>query len=138
MKALKANAEDSSQGRVGRGIEVSGEVRFTGVLQIDGRVTGKLISRSGTLIIEQTGQVNADVEVGACVIRGAVTGNLNIHSRVEVSRTGRIQGDIKTPILTVEEGALLTGNVLMGDESMQTQEPPSDTTERLRKSQMAP
>ena|SRR5215510_2446162 len=139
MKAFKANDEESIQGKIARRVEVSGEVRFAGVLQVEGKVTGKLISETGTLVIEQTGVVNADVEVGVCLIRGALHGNLDIRSRVEVSKTGRIQGDIKTPVLIVEEGALLKGAVLMGDESA----PPRKETgveqaEPLRKSQIAP
>jgi len=139
MKAFKANDEESIQGKIARRVEVSGEVRFAGVLQVEGKVTGKLISETGTLVIEQTGEVNADVEVGVCLIRGALHGNLDIRSRVEVSKTGRIQGDIKTPVLIVEEGALLKGAVLMGDESA----PPRKETgveqaEPLRKSQIAP
>ncbi|HJZ69542.1 MAG TPA: polymer-forming cytoskeletal protein [Blastocatellia bacterium] len=139
MKAFKVNDEESIQGKIARRVEVSGEVRFAGVLQVEGKVTGKLISETGTLVIEQTGEVNADVEVGVCLIRGALHGNLDIRSRVEVSKTGRIQGDIKTPVLIVEEGALLKGAVLMGDESA----PPRKETgveqaEPLRKSQIAP
>src|SRR2546425_11162185 len=139
MKAFKTNGEESSQGRIGRGVEVSGDVRFAGMLQVEGRVSGKLISESGTLVIEQTGEVNAEVEVGVCVIRGALHGNLNIGSRVEVSRTGRIQGDIKTPVLIVEEGALLMGSVLMGGEFAAAQNKVSvKESEPLRKTQIAP
>lgn len=139
MKAFKANGEESSQGRIGRGVEVSGDILFTGLLQIDGKVTGRLVSENGTLIIEQPGEVNADVEVAVCVIRGAINGNLSIRSRVEVSKTGRIQGDIKTPVLIVEEGALLRGSVLMGDESAPLpRETITDHTEPLRRSQFAP
>ena len=139
MKAFKTNGEESSQGRISRGVEVSGDVRFAGMLQVEGRVSGKLISESGTLVIEQTGEVNAEVEVGVCVIRGALHGNLNIGSRVEVSRTGRIQGDIKTPVLIVEEGALLMGSVLMGGEFAAAQNKVSvKESEPLRKTQIAP
>ena len=139
MKAFKTNAEQSSQGRISRGVEVSGDVRFAGMLQVEGRVSGKLISESGTLVIEETGEVNADVEVGVCVIRGALHGNLNIGSRVEVSKTGRIQGDIRSPVLIVEEGALLMGSVLMGGEFAAAQDKASvNEAAPLRKTQIAP
>jgi cytoskeletal protein CcmA (bactofilin family) len=114
MKAFKANEEDSGQGRISRGVEVSGDVTFADALQIDGKVTGKLMSESGSLMIEQTGDVQADVDVGVCVIRGSLQGNVNARSRVEVYKTAHVQGDITTPILLVEEGAILSGAIAMG------------------------
>src|SRR5881396_2406923 len=57
MKGFKGNDEDSGQGRISRGVEVSGDVLFADALQVDGKVTGKLMSESGSLMIEQTGDI---------------------------------------------------------------------------------
>lgn len=130
MKAAKADAEEAGEGRISRGVEISGDVVFSDVLQVEGRVTGKLVSESGTLTIEQTGDVQADVDVGISVIRGTVQGNVRAKSRVEIYRTARVQGDITTPILLVEEGAQLSGNIQMGkDASRPGKQPPVDSTE---------
>lgn len=117
MKQFKANGEDSGQGRISRGVEVSGDVLFADALQVDGKVTGKLISESGTLVIEQAGEIQADIDVGVCVIRGTLRGNVKAKSRVEIYKTGRVQGDIHTPVLLVEEGATLSGSITMGVEA---------------------
>ena len=114
MKAFKGNGEDVGQGRITRGVEVSGDVLFADALQVDGKVTGKLISESGTLVIEPTGDIQADIDVGVCVIRGSLNGNVNARSRVEIYKTARVQGDITTPVLLVEEGAMLSGAIAMG------------------------
>src|SRR5215471_433557 len=114
MKAFKANEEESSQGRISRGVEVAGDILFSDALQIEGKVTGKLVSENGSLFIEQTGEVQADVDVGVLIIRGNLMGNANARSRVEVYKTARIQGDITTPVLLVEEGAILSGAITMG------------------------
>ena len=114
MKQLKVNGEDTGQGRISRGVEVSGDVLFADALQIDGKVNGKLMSESGSLIIEQTGEIHADIDVGVCVIRGSLHGNLNARARVEIYKTARVQGDISTPVLLVEEGAMLSGAITMG------------------------
>ena len=135
MKPFKGNGEDSGQGRISRGVEVSGEVLFADALQVDGKVTGKLISESGSLMIEQTGDIQADVDVGVCVIRGALRGNLNASSRVEIYKTARVQGDITTPVLLVEEGAMLSGAITMGKEAAQLPDPiRPQVNEELRKS----
>jgi cytoskeletal protein CcmA (bactofilin family) len=138
MKTFKGNGEDSGQGRISRGVEVSGDVLFADALQVDGKVTGKLISESGSLMIEQTGDIHADVDVGVCVIRGALHGNVNARSRVEIYKTARVQGDITTPVLLVEEGAMLSGAITMGKET--AQQPDAirlEGSEELRKSKGA-
>ena len=117
MKQFKANGEDSGQGRISRGVEVSGDVLFADALQVDGKVTGKLISESGSLVIEQAGEIQADIDVGVCVIRGTLNCNVKAKSRVEIYKTGRVQGDIQTPVLLVEEGATLSGAITMGGEA---------------------
>jgi cytoskeletal protein CcmA (bactofilin family) len=138
MKQFKTNGEDSGQGRISRGVEVSGDVIFADVLLVDGKVTGKLISESGSLMIEQAGDIHADVDVGICVIRGTLNGNVNARSRVEIYKTARVQGDITTPVLLVEEGAMLSGAITMGKEG--TQLPDAirlQENEELRKSKGA-
>jgi cytoskeletal protein CcmA (bactofilin family) len=135
MKQFKANGEDSGQGRISRGVEVSGDVLFADALLIDGKVTGRLISESGSLMIEQTGDIHADVDVGVCVIRGTLQGNVNARSRVEIYKTGRVQGDITTPVLLVEEGATLSGAIIMGKEAARLPDVPLiKENDELRKS----
>ena len=134
MKAFKSSDEDSGQGRISRGVEVSGDVLFADVLQVGGSVSGRVISESGSLMIEQTGDVQADIDVGVCVIRGALRGNVNARSRVEIYKTARVQGDINTPVLLVEEGALLSGGVTMGKEAArQAEEIHLESSDELRK-----
>lgn len=138
MKAFKAEGEESGQGRISRGVEISGDVVFADSLQVDGKVTGKVVSDSGTLAIEQAGDVQADIDVGVCVIRGAVNGNVNAKSRVEIYKTARVQGDINTPVLLVEEGAQLTGAIKMGKQVAVSGEAlRSEAAEHLRKTQGA-
>jgi cytoskeletal protein CcmA (bactofilin family) len=138
MKAFKAEGDESGQGRISRGVEISGDVVFADSLQVDGKVTGKVVSESGTLAIEQSGDLQADIDVGVCVIRGAVRGNVSAKSRVEIYRTARVQGDITTPVLLVEEGAQLSGAINMGKELVLPRESiRSDAAEELRRTQGA-
>lgn len=117
---------------------MSGDVSFADALQVDGKVNGKLASESGTLVIEQTGEVEADIDVGVCVIRGAVRGNVNARSRVEIYKTARVQGDVSTPVLLVEEGAILSGAVTMGKEAARLPEKISvEANDQLHKSKGA-
>jgi cytoskeletal protein CcmA (bactofilin family) len=142
MKGFKSDGDDSGQGRISRGVQVSGDVLFADALYIEGKVIGKLASESGSLLIEQTGDVQADIDVGICVIRGTVRGNVNCKSRVEIYKTGRVEGDIHSPVLLVEEGALLSGAITMNkagtEEAARLPERErAEAAEQLRKSKGA-
>jgi cytoskeletal protein CcmA (bactofilin family) len=113
----KGDNNTSDFGLIGRGIEITGDISFTDRLQVEGRVNGTLISENGTLGIGETGQVEARVDVGVCVIYGTLQGDLIARSRVEIRRTGRVHGDVITPVLLVEEGAVFNGAIRMGKEA---------------------
>src|ERR1700730_2914964 len=118
MKLVKGETNNNSDfGWIGRGIEVKGDISFADRLQIDGRVSGKLTSESGTLIIGETGQLDTQIDVGVCVVHGAVQGNLIARSKLEIRRTGRVHGDVITPVLLVEEGAVFNGAIRMTQEA---------------------
>lgn len=117
MKLVKGDSNNSDFGWIGRGIEVSGDITFTDRLQIDGKVSGKLSSESGTLVIGEMGTVEAQLDVGVCVIQGTLQGNLIARSKVEIRKTGRVHGDLITPVLLVEEGAVFNGAIKMGQEA---------------------
>jgi cytoskeletal protein CcmA (bactofilin family) len=117
MKLVKGE-NNSDFGLIGRGIEVVGDITFTDRIQVEGKVKGKLTSESGTLIIGESGQIEAEVDVGVCVIYGALQGNLFARSKVEIRRSGRVDGDVTTPVLLVEEGATFNGLIKMGQEAM--------------------
>ena len=117
MKLVKGENGKSELGWIGHGIEITGDIAFSDRLQVDGRVSGKITSESGTLIIGESGQLDAKIDVGVCVIHGALTGNLTARTKVEIRRTGRVVGDVMTPVLLVEEGAIFNGVIKMGQEA---------------------
>ena len=117
MKLVKENGIDTASGLIGKGVEVTGDILFTDGLRVEGRVNGSLVSEKGTLVIEESARVEARVDVAICLISGILDGNVKAKSRVEIRRTSRVRGDIITPVLLVEEGALLNGNVGMSAEA---------------------
>jgi cytoskeletal protein CcmA (bactofilin family) len=117
MKLVKSETNNSDFGWIGRGIEVKGDINFSDRLQVDGKTVGKLTSESGTLIIGESGHVEAQIDVGVCVVHGSINGNLIARSKLEIRRTGRVQGDVITPVLLVEEGAVFNGAIRMSQEA---------------------
>lgn len=117
MKLVKGDSGNADFGLIGRGIEVTGDILFADQFRVEGKVTGKVVSESGMLVIGESGQLEAQVDVGICVIHGTLHGNLMAKSKVEIRKTGRVYGDLITPVLLVEEGAVFNGAVKMGQES---------------------
>jgi cytoskeletal protein CcmA (bactofilin family) len=134
MKLVK-NGSDIAFGLLGRGVSVMGDIRFEDKLQVEGKVVGKVTSEKGTLIVEEGGRIEAQVDVGVCIIRGAVEGNINARSRIEIHKASRVRGDMTTPVLLVEEGAVFNGSVGMGQEQearLPEEIPSRDSEERLK------
>lgn len=118
-------ARDIKEGRlsgfVGSGTTLTGETNFQAMLRVDGHLTGKVSSETGTLIIGAGGQVDANIEVAEAVISGRVNGDIIAAEKLQLGRTARVIGNIQTPRLTVDDGAILEGSctMLKAKESME-------------------
>lgn len=110
-------ARDIKEGRlsgfVGHGTTLTGETEFHAMLRVDGHLIGTVSSAAGTLIIGTNGQVDANIMVAAAMINGTVNGDILVSEKLQLGRTARVIGNIQTPRLIVEEGAVLEGSVSM-------------------------
>lgn len=97
---------------MGPGTEIHGELRFQDGVRLDGKFDGTVES-SGTLVIGETGQIMAKIRIGRISISGRVEGTITASEKVEILHTGKVIGDISTPVLVVEEGAVLEGKCNM-------------------------
>ena len=105
--------EGIMSGFVGVGTVLNGEANFKGMLRIDGHLTGRIVSEKGTLIISAGGQVDANIEVATARINGTVRGDIYATERIELGRTAQLYGNIQTPGLVIEQGAIFEGGCHM-------------------------
>jgi cytoskeletal protein CcmA (bactofilin family) len=99
---------------VGPSILISGKLTGDEDLTVRGRVEGEL-TLSRTLIVETTGVVKANVAVKNAIVSGVVVGNINATESVELTREGRMVGDIRAPRVIIVDGASFRGRVDMGE-----------------------
>lgn len=99
---------------VGPSILISGKLTGDEDLTVRGRVEGEL-TLSKTLIVETTGVVKANVAVKNAIVSGVVVGNINATESVELTREGRMVGDIRAPRVIIVDGASFRGRVDMGE-----------------------
>ena len=112
---FRLKSSDQVSGFLDKGTNITGELEFAGTLRIDGNFHGS-IATGDTLIIGEHAIVHADIRAGEIEIHGQVLGTVEAKRRIEVSVTGRVRGDIHTPVLVVTPGALLDGRIRMADE----------------------
>jgi cytoskeletal protein CcmA (bactofilin family) len=97
---------------IGSSIVIDGEITGDEDLVIQGTVKGK-IGLKESLFIENSGVVEANMEVSNVEISGQVTGNIAATEKVELKSDGRMVGDIKAPRILIADGALFKGNIDM-------------------------
>ncbi len=113
-EALAREIKDGTMsGFVGGGTVLSGEANFKGMLRVDGHLTGRITSENGTLIVSSGGRVDADINVATAKINGVVNGDVVARERLEFGRTAQVYGDVQTPVLVIEEGAVFEGSCRM-------------------------
>lgn len=105
--------EGTLSGFVGNGTVLTGEATFKAMLRVDGHLSGRVSSDSGTLIIGTNGQVDADIQVAVAVIHGTVNGDIIASQRLELGRAAKVNGNIQTPSLVIEQGAVFEGTCRM-------------------------
>jgi cytoskeletal protein CcmA (bactofilin family) len=112
---FRKDAPGEIQSLLGEGVELTGELSFTHGLRVDGIVRGKVRSE-GSLVIGARGKVEAEVVIQRISINGEFRGAIHAADRVEIHKDGRVYGEIYTPCLIIEAGALFEGKCNMSDQ----------------------
>jgi cytoskeletal protein CcmA (bactofilin family) len=105
--------EGTLSGFVGGGTVVTGEANFKAMMNLDGHLSGRVSSTSGTLIVGANGKVDANIEVAVAVIHGTINGDIIATQRLELGRAAKVNGNIQTPSLIIEQGAVFEGSCKM-------------------------
>lgn len=106
---------------LGEGTEIAGEIKFSEIMRVDASVSGSVTSDNGSLLVMERGIVKASVTAGTVEISGTVEGTVTAKTSVKIHSTGRVYGDIFTPALIIEHGAVFDGKCHMLDKKQQQQ-----------------
>jgi cytoskeletal protein CcmA (bactofilin family) len=98
---------------IGQSIHFKGELTGNEDLLIDGTVEGKIDLKEHHLTIGKNGRIKADLRAKSITIIGEVVGQVVAEEKVDIQATGRLQGDILTPRLSIADGAHFKGSVDM-------------------------
>jgi cytoskeletal protein CcmA (bactofilin family) len=108
---LEPRDAQTNPSRLGPSLFVKGEISGNEDLFIDGTVEGVVRLNERTLIIGPRANVKADITAGEVVVRGNLKGNILARGRIEVRNDGSVTGDLTTPQVFIEVGAVFKGSI---------------------------
>jgi cytoskeletal protein CcmA (bactofilin family) len=97
---------------IGSKITIRGQVSGHQDLVVEGRIEGR-VSLENRLTVEESGSVEADLEVVDVALKGEVRGDVVASRSAILHPTARVVGNIRSPKLVIEEGARFSGSVDM-------------------------
>ncbi len=98
---------------IGEGSRFEGQCAVHGNLRIDGRFAGPAL-QVDQLYVGAAGRVKTEVVANVVVVEGVVVGNISAASRVLLLPSARVLGNLLTPELVLQDGAMLDGNCSVG------------------------
>lgn len=112
----KMNETDNSAAvnLISQGTEITGDIKSAGDIRIDGILNGNMITK-GKVVIGPTGRVKGEVECKNSEVSGLIDGKITVSQLLNLKAASKIIGTIITSKLSIEPGALFTGNCTMKD-----------------------
>lgn len=111
----KFNEIDSTSiNLISSGTEITGDIKSSGDIRIDGSLKGNLNTK-GKVVIGPTGKVSGEVICKNSEVSGFIEGKIMVDQLLNLKATSKILGDIATSKLSIEPGAKFTGNCKMSD-----------------------
>jgi len=98
---------------IGPGMKVVGDVSSDGTIRVEGRVDGS-ITAAKSVVVGKDGTVKGDISTQDAIIAGKVNGSVQAESRIELQATCKVQGDIRSRRVKLDEGGQVDGQLHMG------------------------
>ena len=94
------------------GSRINGKVNFESPARIDGEVEGEITAKE-SLVVGESAVITAQIKAAAVIIAGKVSGDINASRRIEIRPSAKVIGNLTTPVLVIQEGALFEGHCTM-------------------------
>lgn len=99
---------------IGEDSELSGDIRFSGGLHVEGRVKGNVIANDGEalLMVSEKGRIEGEVRVPNIILNGNVTGDVHANEHIELGASARVTGNVFYHLIEMAMGAEVNGNLV--------------------------
>ncbi len=114
----RAPRHDEITAFLGAGTQYNGQFNFQGIVRIDGGVNGNIDS-DGTLVLGEEGMVEGLVKVKKLISNGRIIGDVVATDRIILNKNSSLKGNIRAPIIVIEDGAIFNGRVTTGPNALE-------------------
>jgi cytoskeletal protein CcmA (bactofilin family) len=97
---------------IGKGVDFKGTIIYNGTVRIDGTLEGE-VQTDGVLLIGEEAVLKAKVTAGTVVCKGKITGDVTATEKIRLRAPAVLNGGVKAPMLSIEEGVLFNGTIEM-------------------------
>lgn len=114
---------------VAAGVAIEGNVRFRGVLEVEGQVQGEIRANAdehAVVRILPGGHVCGDVHAPVIVVNGKVTGNVHSSEHVELAAHAEVTGDVEYSLIEMSKGAQVNGRLIYRGDARAAVLPPAE------------
>ncbi|MEA3290779.1 MAG: polymer-forming cytoskeletal protein, partial [Pseudomonadota bacterium] len=108
-----AEASKQTYATIGPSITIHGDVVGEEDLLINGTLEGTINLKDNNLIVGEQGRVIADIIGRSACIEGEVRGEIRGSERVTVRKSGKVNGDIRSPRVVLDDGCQFKGSIDM-------------------------
>ena len=119
---------------IAAGTRVTGNISFTGYLEIEGEVIGNITAEGdkSRMRVLQSGSVEGDVEVATIIVNGHIKGNLYARELVELAAKAVVEGNLNYNLIGIEKGAEVVGSFVYHPAESNITQFPSDRDEAVQ------
>lgn len=128
--APRTNAPGASAGHpstLGPSISIKGTLKGSEDLRIEGAVEGTIRFDKQYVLVSQSGRIKADIFASKICVEGEVQGNLHGEREIIILPSGKLEGNITAPSVTLENGAKFRGSIDMEPTTERNKQPAAGT-----------
>jgi len=122
-KQAPQNNSDVVQCLIGRGIELKGELSFSGGLHVDGHIIGSIkntTESSSRITLSREGIIDGDVITSDAEINGTVNGDIHATGCVTLHPHSHVSGNVYYERIEIRRGACINGQLIATHENKAT------------------
>lgn len=122
---------------IGEETELTGDIRFSGGLHVEGKVTGNVVAsdNDALLMVSENGRIEGEVRVPNIILNGTVSGDVHADEHVELGASARVTGNVFYHLIEMAMGAEVNGNLVhRGQHQVQVSGSPPTKGEKPLKS----
>lgn len=117
---MASSSANQGLAAIGRSIRINGDLQGDEDLRIEGEVNGTVRLNNNTVTIGQEGKIRADVYAKSVDVEGSVEGDLYGAEHISIRKSARVQGNVISPRVSLEDGARFKGSIEMDPEAVKS------------------